>query len=194
MSFLTLVAYLSVLTMLSVCLLLSRHLLPFLIAPATLASIRFVGEVMQEEDLGPLWVQHHLGDVGIIANNMTWGITLAVAITVIKDGDHLAKVGSLPGATFRSVLKAFGSVAGPRVPIGMLAVSLLIYALGLLIELQTAFAQHTLNGEEAEASYSGEFDWPDAIAYTIGMAAMALNYVFIGRRVSRKISQDNRSE
>lgn len=185
MSFLTITAYLSVLAMLSVCLLFSLRLIPFLVVPALLASIRFTGEVMQEEGLGPVWARHHLGDVGIISNNMIWGVTIAVLITVIKDSERLTRLRQ-PGASVGQALRSLGGMIAPRIPIAFLAISLLIYAVSILTELQTAFAPHTLNGEEAEANYSGEFDWPDAAAYTIGMTAMALNYALIGRRISKK--------
>lgn len=93
------------------------------------------------------------------------------------------------GASLRQALRSLGGMAAPRIPIAILAMSFVIYAVSMLVEIQTAFAPHTLNGEEARANYSGEFDWPDAAAYTIGMTAMALNYVLIGRRVGKQLTE-----
>jgi hypothetical protein len=168
-----------------VCFLISQHLLPFLLVPAILASIRVVGEVMQQKDLGPVWAQHHLGDVGIIANNMTWGLIATVVITASKDRDKLAELYAQPQGSFWSCFRPLGVVLGPRIPAAFFCVSLLIYVLAMLADVQTAFFLDTPEGEEPR--YSGKFDWIDAIAYTIGMTAMTLNYFFVGRKVRQKI-------
>jgi surface polysaccharide O-acyltransferase-like enzyme len=80
-------------------------------------------------------------------------------------------------------------MTAPRIPLFLFATSLVVYTVSVGTELVTAFALDFLYGEETKMKYSGEFDWLDVGAYTIGMLAMTLNYVLIGRKVSRRITQ-----
>jgi hypothetical protein len=89
MSVLTLTSFLSVMMLLWLCLNCSPRLLAFLIVPTMLAGIRFTGEILQEEGFGPVWIQYHLGDVGMISGNMLWGLVLAIWRTLRKEGDRL---------------------------------------------------------------------------------------------------------
>ena len=185
MLFLTCMSYVSVLGVFILCLVFSRQLLPFLVIPAVLATLRFVGEVMQEGHLGPMWARHHLGDVGAISGNMIWGVSLVVGITALQEWDYVMALRSRVGRW--PALRMFLSMAARRIPAALFYTSIAVYVLGVLMEFRTAFMPSTLYDEDATAKYSGEFDWVDVGAYTMGMAAMTLNYIFVAPRVRRKI-------
>lgn len=118
---------------------------------------------------------------------MTWGVVLAAVIVALKERDGLAQALS-PRIGLQTQIRAYRKLVSRRIPAGLFVMSLLVYTLAMAAEIWTTYGQGSLPADEARLAYSGNFDWADAVSYTIGMTAMTLNNILVAPRVRHRIN------
>lgn len=145
----------------------NRRLAFYAVVPGLLTWLHVAGEFMQQESIGPAWVQQHLHNTG--AAGYLYPATASLVLTLAGRQYH-------PGS--QRERKALATAFIKVVPI----VWGCAVALFITIEIYDVSAR----GEELRAAgYSGNLDIGDLAAYLSGLAIILANYRIVGRWVLR---------
>lgn len=132
-----------------------------LIMPLSLMWVHVVGNYMQEQHWGPIWMQNHLHNLGVSSTVLV----LATYVTLWVMYKRRAQWG--PKVIY---------VAAQAFANGVLA----SWIIGTLICVAYEVLNVTIwRADAIKQGYSGRMDWPDMIAYAIGLGLMILNHIKI---------------
>lgn len=132
-----------------------------LIMPLSLMWVHVVGNYMQEQHWGPIWMQNHLHNLGVSS----------------------AVLASAAGMTFWATRK-YPAQWGPKeIYVAARAFTggvLMSWILGTIMCVTYEVLNVTIwRADAIKQGYSGRMDWPDMIAYAIGLGLMILNHIKI---------------